>query len=292
MTKTNAAKIRARNGRGKMIVVSKPMQKNRRAKDFQISPEYQYFGSKPRLQTYVPIPRRNTGMYSQSITAPVSGGNIINRSAVQPFITTLNDSTLVTNTESIYTIAAVNAFATARMPFTPFQTQWLDGIATNFSKWQWRYLRYIYIPACPTSSTGTITMSPGYDMDDVVATNTNFLMKGFRSVTAPLWAGWEGSSALHNYSDPIPKGAVSVEIDVTAFKGGNELTKYPYISGTTYISNTSSLAHAGISNMYSPGYLDIATELATPPTNGYIFCQYQIELFEPITSQLNDDLPF
>jgi len=287
MTKTRAAKLRAKRGvravNPGVMVYSKQSRRVRSPMevDYQLSPEFQYFGKKPRASRFIPIPPRNRGFSAQAITAPVSGSTIINRNAIQPFVTTLNNSTLVTNTELISDLSAIGVGNT-RFAMIPAATAWVNGIAQNYSKWQVRYLRYIYIPTGPTSAAGSIIMSPGYDYFDLLPAAATALQRGFRSVTAPVWAGWEGAAALHVYGDKLPVGAVAIEIDVCEFKSGNELSKYPYISLPIF-----TLANGVTQNLYGPGYLDI---WLTNPTAGNLFCQYQYEFFEPVDPTLNKDV--
>jgi len=288
MTKTRAAKLRAKKVSRSVLpgtmVYGKQSRRMRmpREIDYQLSPEFEYFGSKNKLSRFIPIPPRNRGLTVQPVTVPRGAGDIINRNGFQPFITTLNNSTLITNTELIYDVNTAPLNVDVRIAMIPGETAWVDGIAKNFSKWQLRYLRYIYIPTCNASTNGYIVMSPGYDHFDVIPLAPAQLQRGFRSVTAPVWAGWEGASCLHSYGVKMAPGAVAIEIDVCEFKSGNELSKYPYISNPIFQA-----ANGVTKNLYSPGYLDF---IVTSSVSGELFCQYQYELFEPIDPVVNPDV--
>lgn len=270
MTKTMSQKMRSQNPSYVVVPRPKKIKKNqlkaKKSKQLLAVSKYQ-------------------SNFSTPILAPVAGSSIINRASVAPQIQSSQKCTRVANTE-IWVNSTVT-FATAagvRGFLIPAIAPWLDGIAQHYSKFSWAYLRFIYIPTCATSNSGTGVLSLGYDVSDALVAVPSAAQKSFRSVTFPPWAGWDGSAELHNYGSVMPAGAVSIEVDVNELLSGDELSKWRYIGLTAFNALTSNTDR----NVYCPGYIDVVTETALNSfVGGELFVQYIIDLYEPINPAAN-----
>lgn len=274
MTKTMSQKLRSQNP--SYVVVPRPKIKKNKNK-LKIKQQ-------PRLLAVT----KYQSNFSTPISAPIAGSSIVNRSSIAPQIQSSLKCTRVANTEIMLSgqIQFQGTGVGTRFAFIPAIAPWLDGIAVNFSKFSWAYLRFVYIPVCATTSSGTGVLAIGYDMTDVGISAPAAAQQSFRSVTFPPWAGWDGSAELHNYGTPMPDGAVSIEVDVNEFLSGDELSKWRYISRADF----NGLATTTDQNVYTPGYIDVVTEgtiVGSGNVGGNLFVQYIIDLYEPINPAQN-----
>lgn len=237
-----------------------------------------FMGSSKKMES-------NSSTLVQKVTAPSAGSTIVHRVAIPPKINSLGRSTFVRNTELLTTIqtVALSAYNTNRGNLIPGNLTWLTGLAANFSKWRWRYLKLIYVPVCPTTTVGQVVMGLGYDQADVIPTTLAQVQQYYESVTAPVWAGFDGSSELNTYTNKKVPGAVCLELDVNRLGGATGPTFYRYITQGNVAPQS-----ATDRNMFVPAYVDISTIGGTVLTLvGNLFCEYVIELVEPIPLLLN-----
>jgi len=226
-----------------------------------------------------PKRRRNriaVDKHSTVVRAPASAGVIYHNG--MPTIESRDKTVCIRNTEFLYGFATTAAFTAVFSVCVPFNMPWLLGIAGGFGKYRWKHLRYIYIPTCPTTTQGNVSMGLNYDTADSVPTTTpNMSMyQGFTSV--PYWAGWDAAPMLADVYHPRLPGAVIVDVDVDRF----DKPWYPFITSADYTTVTTARASDG--NIYAPASLIIATEQGpvAPVGAGRVFVQYDIELIEPI----------
>lgn len=219
------------------------------------------------------------------IVAPASAGAIIGRPT--PSLRSRQGITVVTSVEEVATLAVSSTLTPQVLQCIPSTlTTWLRGVAANWSKWHWTVLKYIYVPTCPTSTTGSMHMGFLYDSTDSVPTTVAQMATLQGYVTGPVWSGSEGATLLDslNPSKPCPPGGVCTQLDV------NRSTQYwyPYVTAaelTTELTVSSSLG-----NMRSPARLALATADGSGTTAvncGRLYAVYRVELIEPIASALN-----
>lgn len=229
------------------------------------------------------IPR---GPYTASfpLQAPTAGSAIVRRGENVPQITQKGNTTTICNTEQLATVvtAAAGAFATARAVLLPGNFQWLSGVASSFSKWRWRYLRLIYIPTCPATTTGQVAMGLGYSHLDLPPISMLQATAVHESTTGPVWAGYEGSTLLNQFGKPAGQGAVVTELDINRLGGAMGTAWYRYITTTIFgpLPNTEK-------DIYSPGYVDISSAGGLAGQVGVVYVEYCIDLIEPTIAVLN-----
>jgi hypothetical protein len=224
----------------------------------------------------------NDGAYSVSkIKVPMAGGAIMRRQRMTPGIVTKDGSTIIANTEFGAEVNALGGVNVIRYPFLPTGVQWLSAIALNYSKWRAVAIRYIYIPVCPTTTPGTVTMALGYDYNDTLPTSLAQLSVSFESISTPPWGGYEGTSLLNQHFAPETGGAVIVDVDCDRFGSGSGLTYYPVTAQTTFAGQTPT-----DQNQFSPFYLQVATS-GNALAWGNLYVQYCIEFIEPVLAARN-----
>nr|UHS72239.1 MAG: putative coat protein [Macanavirus sp.] len=217
------------------------------------------------------------------VTAPVAGTAIYTR-RYNPQFTMSDMGMIICNTELLTAVSSTAAFANSRAALIPSNLSWLEGVANNFSKWRWLYLRFIYIPVCPTSTQGQVVLGFSYDHNDNAPASVAAAQQAYQSVTAPYWAGWEGSALLQNFNIPAMPGAICSTLDVRRLGGplGDAFYRFANLGNFGGFSNT-------IKNIYSPGILDITTT-GGPVVSvlaGNIFAEYAIEVIEPVNPTAN-----
>jgi len=221
------------------------------------------------------------GMTYRNVAAPVSGSVVYGRPRV-PRINSTMRSTRVSNTEQIisFGLAASGAFNFQVFPLLPSNATWVGGISDLYSKWRWVKCDVIYIPKCPTSTSGSISMAFVYDQQDNTVTSRLQVTQCYQSLSFPPYAGYGGASAL------VSGNSVSGECIISKLDT-SRLDKpwYPTIG----IGAFNLLGTAVDRNIYCPASLVIASDggpsAATPA--GDFFLKYEVEFIEPINASIN-----
>lgn len=224
------------------------------------------------------------GINTTPVSAPAAGTAIVRRTGLPPRISTTGSSTVICNTELLYAAVTTSTFSNSQQALIPGNINWINGIADNYNKWRWLYLRVIYIPSCPTSTSGTVTLGMNYDTTDVQPGSNITAQQAYKSVTGPVWAGWEGSSLLQSYGGKMVPGAIAIDVDIDRLGGPIGPSYYRYVTITNYTAMT-----AIDKNLYSPCLVNISTN-GGPTVSvaaGNVFVEYCCELIEPESQILN-----
>nr|UHS71706.1 MAG: putative coat protein P3 [Sobemovirus sp.] len=222
---------------------------------------------------------------SRPMAAPVSTGVVTGR--MVPSISSSNDVTTVRFAEIVMNLEVSNGPTSASAACMPSDmTSWLSGVARSWSKWHWDVLKYVYIPCCPATTSGSVHMGFQYDWSDDVPSNDSEISSLHGYTSGPVWGG-ENGAVLLNPRTPYtrcPVGAICSEIDV----GRTMEYWYPYVSKTRFANE--SLVAAALVNLRTPARLVVLT--TDGPSDavkcGRIYAIYQVKLIEPISSALND----
>jgi hypothetical protein len=187
---------------------------------------------------------------------------------------------IVQNYEYAFTLTtfATDTFASLlqQMPFNPGNANftWLSSMALNWSKYKWHFLRFIYVPTCPTTIPGKLTMCIEYDYADSDPTTINQMSVSESTATGPVWYGGglnAGKAFNPNLTD---SDALFVDFDIS------KQTQDRY-----YVRQ--GVAAADV----TPGNLQVATSKALFNTlyggTGDVYVAYICELFEPVATVLN-----
>lgn len=212
------------------------------------------------------------------IVAPASGG-VVTRPIVPKF-SNRGDSTIVRNTEILNNqiLAAAGAFNTTNSALIAAAPSWLAGISDLYSKYRWLACELIYIPKCPTTTSGSVAMAFTYDRNDAAPTTRAQLSQSYKAINFPPYAGYDGAAYLN--SNQGAGTAIAVQLDVTKL----DKPWYPTISSASF-------GALGVldQNQFCPASLVVASDggptAATPA--GDIFIKYVVEFIEPINPTMN-----
>lgn len=123
-------------------------------------------------------------------TAKVASGSTIRNGAGAKLVSNGN-TTRVSHREFISDItAASSGFATVNFAVNPGNATafpWLSAIAANYESYTFKKLAYRYVPLCPTSTQGRITMALDYDARDSIPTSKAVLSQYQGAVATPVW---------------------------------------------------------------------------------------------------------
>jgi hypothetical protein len=118
-----------------------------------------------------------------------------------------------------------------------------------------------------------------YDFQDLAPTSLVQAQQAHKAVTCPVWAGFEGSTALHGFGTPSP-GSVVIDIDVNQIGFSTGLSWYRVITGATFTPMSSTDR-----NLYGGCLLDLCTANGVATAGvGTVFINYEVEVCEPIAS--------
>lgn len=106
--------------------------------------------------------------------------------------------------------SVLNAGVTTNYP-------WLSTIAQNYQKFRWKFLRYIYVPQCATTTPGSIWMQMYNDPFDSAPTSLAQVTAGSSSVVGNAWFGSSLSAELCFSEDTGPRDAICITIDCSRF---------------------------------------------------------------------------
>lgn len=188
---------------------------------------------------------------------------------------------VVHNSEIVTTYSVASAINVQEYRLVPSFPPWLAVLAKCFSKYRWLCLRCLWIPSCPTSTSGSIHMCLRYDESDSTPTSTAQLsvMQGY--TTGAIWAGSSGGGLLHSCRSPVPSDAICTTVDTKKF----EKPWYRFRVASSIPSDTD------VASALIPATLVVATEggtATTPVVVGHIHWSYEIELIEPCAPALNN----
>jgi hypothetical protein len=207
--------------------------------------------------------------------SPPNSAMVIRTRAGTPQMQTVNDTMILSNSEILGAVNIVsNAYATTRFPLAPYQTAFLYGTGSNFQRYRFEMLRIVYIPSVPTTTAGSVYLSFGSDHRDLAPVNSNNQMISSGATTCPVWAGYEGGSALSHTG--IINNAIALDFPVQLRAG----FQYGVITGGGFTA----LPRQDM-NDYAPGYLDVGTNGSTiSGTVGQVYMVYKVKFWMPINS--------
>lgn len=191
-------------------------------------------------------------------TANVAAGTTI-RNGAGAKMTSNGNVTRVSHREFISDISAASSgFATINFAVNPGNVTafpWLAAIAANYESYTFKKLAYRYVPLCPTSTQGRVTMAIDYDARDSIPTSKAVLSQYQGAVATPTW-----QQGLY----------VAQPANLTKF------AKQRYVSGATVPANSDV-------KTYHVGQFILATS-NTPATQtqlGELWVEYDVEFQTP-----------
>lgn len=204
----------------------------------------------------------------------------------------------IRNYEQMTSVVANNGFFAGGFvlnPGLPTQFTWLSGIASSYQKFKWNYLRFIFVPSCPTTTAGSVFLYLSYDYVDSAPTNLAQVDVSADSSTGPAWLGTpiDGELAFR------PGLEVSISNHVNA--DVNRFTQKWYYVRDSNNANLSTggalggvipagLTFAGGSvpdTAARPGIIYYGSDVNSTATLGRMYVCYDVEFSDPIAPALN-----
>lgn len=239
--------------------------------------------------------------FLKQLQAPVSYGMIQSKSKSNPMGVITPTGCYVKNFEQVTTYpntggpafridgAIINPGLSGSFP-------WLSGMASNYQKFKFHYLRYFYSSAVSTATAGSAFLTLQYDYLDSAPTTLAQVATSDTSSIGPVWFG--GAVNQEKAFDMSLNGDANVYIDV-------DVTKFPsdwYFVRTaaTGINPSSGGTLGGVipagltftQGSYSdvdaiPGRIYYGTSGVTGANPGYLYASYIVEFIEPVDPTLN-----
>lgn len=212
--------------------------------------------------------RRNAGSNQVMTKIVNTSANVANGSTIRngpgAKMRSNGNITRVTHREFISDITSNAAgFATTNIAINPGNATafpWLSAIAANYESYTFKKLAYRYVPLCPTSTQGRITMAIDYDARDSIPSSKAVLSSYQGSVATPVW-----QQGL----------CVATSSNLVKF------TKQRYVSGPTVPANSDI-------KTYHLGYFILGTS-NTPAAStqlGELWVEYDVEFQTPQIASL------
>nr|UHS71550.1 MAG: putative coat protein [Barnaviridae sp.] len=180
----------------------------------------------------------------------------------------------ITSSEILESPQAVAGLAGFKMPLIPTNLSWLSGVACNFSRYRWDYVRADFVTTSPTSKGGAVAMGAVYDgMEDVPRTMQEMRALAHSQVI-PVWSQ-PGTAACTTQFDPTrwsrPWYSFFGEFDNP---DGDDITPAEEMA-------------------YIPGYLCYLQQTSDGGGEvlGHVVLTYTITLIDPIPSRMNSANP-
>lgn len=163
---------------------------------------------------------------------------------------------LVSHREYIGRVNGATIFANASYPINPGLPQtfpWLSSMAPLYESYKFESLRFEYVPACSSSTAGTIGMGVDYNPSDPLVQDEVQLLNWEQAVSGSSWT---------------PNKCVALREEIS--------------KRSTYYVRTGGLAAGQDINLYDTGNLQICS-LGQVDTSsvGQLFIDYRVRLMTP-----------
>jgi hypothetical protein len=127
-----------------------------------------------------------------SLQAAAAYGATIGPRKQLPLMAGAAGSLVVTNYERIGAVTGNGSFAATSARMNPGDSAifpWLSSIALNYMKFRWKFLRFIYVPSTPSSTTGSAFVFLNYDYLDAAPSTLTQVTTTSDSSTGNVWFG-------------------------------------------------------------------------------------------------------
>lgn len=216
--------------------------------------------------------------------APAAMGGITSKGAnTLPVFAGVGRKMVVQNYELItaYKNFATDTFASLLSGFTcnpgiAAFTPWLSTIALNYSKFKWKTLRFIYVPAVATSIPGSAYINVSYDPADTPPTSLADVAVSDSSSIGPVWVGGGINSEKAFRTNLGIDEAIFVDVDC-------RILTQPFY----YVRKQAGLDADSKPLVIYCGTQGALNGAANYGGTGSLYVAYTVELYEPVASTLN-----
>jgi len=254
---------------------------------------------KPTKRAVVPRPMPMDAA-RQAYSAPAAFGAVTGNKQILPLQAGAGRKLLVQNYELVHVAnGSAGAFSTGGdvcNPGLPNNYPWLAGIAKQYSKFRWHFLRYIYVPNCSTTTAGSTFFMFQYDYQD----NTpNSLAVVAQSEDSSIGNAWFGGAISPEMAFGKLSTREAIFVDYNTSKANNNWYFVRTDQGGVTVSTNASLGGTiPVGLTLNPGsYYDPEARPATiyygadsvPGTGGIgnLFAAYICEFAEPVAASIN-----
>jgi hypothetical protein len=236
-----------------------------------------------------------------SMAAPAAYGAVAGAKQVLPLQAGAGRQLLVQNYELVRaangSAGGFSAGGDVCNPGLATSYPWLSGIAKQYAKFRWKYLRYIYVPNCSTTTAGSTFYMFSYDYLDAGPANLAQVAQSENSSIGNAWFG--GSISPEMAFSPQLSSREAIFVDYDPKKSPNN---WYYVRTTQGgVSPSSGGLIGGVippGLTFTPGsYPDPEARPATiyygadgvAGTGGIgnLFVSYVVEFAEPVAAAIN-----
>jgi hypothetical protein len=235
-----------------------------------------------------------------SMSAPAAYGATMGSKRVLPLQAGAGNKLLIQNFELVHAANGSNGiFSTGGDVCNPgiaTSYPWLSGVAKQYTKFKWHFLRYIYVPTCSTATAGSTYFMFSYDYYDAGPSSLAGVAQSENSSIGNAWFG--GAISPENAFGPLStRESIYTEYDPskspndwyyvrTSFSGATPSSGGALggviPGGLTFVAGTMPDPEARPATIYYG-----ADGVAGTASIGNLFAAYICELSEPIASTLN-----
>lgn len=236
-----------------------------------------------------------------SMAAPAAYGAVSGSKQILPLQAGAGRQLLVQNYELIHTAngsaGVFSAGGDVCNPGLANSFPWLSGIAKQYSKFRWKFLRYMYVPTCSTTTAGSVFYMFNYDYLDAGPSNLGQVAQSEDSSIGNAWFG--GAISPEMAFSPQLSTREAIFVDYNPKKANNNWYYVRTTQGGVSPSSGGTLGGvipAGLT--FSAGsYPDAearpatiyygADSVAGTTGIGNLFVSYVVEFAEPVAAAIN-----
>jgi len=239
------------------------------------------------------------GPSGQTVTVPAAMGGQRGRRNIFPLTRGMGGNMRVANFEQIVAITGSNgSFSAGGLVVNPglaTNFTWLGAVASNYQTFKFHYLRFIYVPACPTTTNGTAFVYLDYNFNSSEPTSLAQVDLTPYSSSGPAWLG--GPVDAPTAFAPALDVRQNIHVDVDCAK----FTQPWYNIRTSSNANVSSGGSLGGTIpdglTFTPGAVADpsgrpctiywGSNTNTSSVIGLLYACYDVEFNDPISAALN-----
>lgn len=217
---------------------------------------------------------------SGGVYAPAAMGGITSKQkSALPLQAGMGRQMLVQNYELVSafpTQDAVAVFKKSALTVNPGLVAtfpWLSAIALSYSKFCFKFLRFIYVPQVSTSTNGVVFIDILYDASDAKPTTLASVAQSESSSIGPAWQGGGINAEKAFRKDLGIDEMIFVDVDCNAWS-----QKYYYVR-----------KNAGLDADSQPAVVCFGNDASVPAltTPGALYAAYVVEFKEPLDPTTN-----
>jgi hypothetical protein len=239
--------------------------------------------------------------FLKQVNAPVSAGTVRSASRNLPLGQIRPNGAIIKNFEQVATfVGGTSGFridGAILNPGLPLSFPWLSGLANNYQKFKFHYLRYFYSSAVSTSTAGSAFLELQYDYLDAPPGSLVSVAASDTSSIGPVWFG--GTVNQEKAFDTSVNGDANVFLDMDCSKFNNQWFFVRTTNGG--IAPTSGGALGGVipagltftpggvnDPEAIPGRIYYGTNGVAGSNPGYLYAAYICEFVEPTDPNINN----